>query len=108
MKARFEFSWTEEIPESGDELRRGVTEPAGNPPTYSDEDEVSRVITSYIRNAPPIFTYYDASGDQITDDPSMIVDTKMMRLFMVINVDENRAPGDYDLEQFVQLRNLKE
>jgi len=107
MLATFALSWVEEIPELGNELRKGVTEPTGNPPSYPIDDEQSTVITTYVRNAPPIFTYYDENGDQITSDPSILTDTKMMRLFMVINVDVNRAPGDYELEQYVQLRNLK-
>jgi len=31
-----------------------------------------------------------------------------VRLYMVINVDPNRPPDDYELEQYVQIRNLKE
>jgi type II secretory pathway pseudopilin PulG len=108
MTATFAFSWVEEIPNSGNELRKGVIEPTGSPVGYPAANEVSKIITSYVRNAPPIFTYYDADGEQITSDPSILTDTKMMRLFMVINVDVNRAPGDYDLEQYVQLRNLKD
>ena len=108
MMATFELSWVEEIPGLGNELRKGVTQPSGNPVTYPANDEQSTVITTYVRNAPPLFTYYDKNGDQITSDPSILTNTKMMRLFMVINVDVNRAPGDYELEQYVQLRNLKD
>lgn len=108
MKAKFAFSWVEEVPDSGNELRKGVIDPTGSPAIYPETNEVSTIITSYVRNAPPIFTYYDSEGKHITSDPSILTDTKMMRLFMVINVDMNRAPGDYDLEQYVQLRNLKE
>lgn len=106
-QATYTLSWVEEIPEMGHELRKGVIDPVGSPPSYPAANEQSTVITTYVRNAPPIFSYYDANGDQITSDPSILTDTKMMRLYMVINVDPNRAPGDYDLEQYVQLRNLK-
>ncbi len=108
LQAMVELSWVEEIPSLGDELKKGVIQPEGSPATYPDNQEKISVITSYVRNAPPIFTYYDAGGNQITSDPSILTETKMMRLFMVINVDVNRAPDDYDLEQYVQLRNLKE
>lgn len=107
MEATFAFSWVEEIPNSGDELRKDVIKPTGSPVGYSDANAISSVITQYVRNAPPIFTYYDDNGQQITSDPSILTETKMMRLFMVINVDVNRAPDDYDLEQYVQIRNLK-
>jgi prepilin-type N-terminal cleavage/methylation domain-containing protein len=108
MKARFELSWTSEIPEMGYELRKGVIEPVGDPVTYPLDQEQSVVITSYVRNAPPIFSYYDSSGNQITTDPSILGETKMMRLFMVVNINPARAPEDYDLEQYIQLRNLKD
>jgi len=107
MQATFTFSWTEEIPNLGNELRKGVIEPTGSPINYPAENEMSTVVTQYVRNAPPIFTYYDAAGNQITSDPSILSKTKMMRLFMVINVNPNRPPDDYDLEQYVQIRNLK-
>jgi len=108
LKAQYEFSFTEEIPNMGHELRRGVTEPSGSPVAYPSNQEQASVITSYVRNAPPIFTYFDKNGIQITDDPSILRDTKMVRLFMVVNINVNRAPDDYDLEQYVQIRSLKE
>ncbi|HOX30524.1 MAG TPA: type II secretion system protein [Candidatus Paceibacterota bacterium] len=108
LKAQFEFSFVEEIPNVGNQLKRGVIEPSGVPPVYLDSQEEVKIITSYVRNAPPIFTYFDKDGNQIILDPAILRDTKMMKLFMVINIDPNRPPGDYDLEQYVQLRNLKE
>jgi prepilin-type N-terminal cleavage/methylation domain-containing protein len=108
LKAQFEFSFIEEIPNVGNQLKRGVIEPSGIPPVYLDSQEEIKIITSYVRNAPPIFTYFDKDGNQIILDPAILRDTKMMKLFMVINIDPNRPPGDYDLEQYIQLRNLKE
>ncbi|GEM_PF-327624 len=108
IKAKFEFFFTEEIPSVGNELRRGVIEPSGSPSSYPANQEQSTIITSYVRNTPPIFTYYDKNGAQIIDDPSILHDTKMVRLHMVVNINPNRAPDDYELEQYVQIRNLKE
>ena len=108
IKGMFEFSFTEEVPNVGNELRRSVIEPSGSPVTYPADQERSSIITYYVRNAPPIFTYYDKDGNQITSDPSILANTKMVRLHMIVNVDVNRAPNDYDLMQFVQIRNLKE
>ena len=108
LKAMFEFSFTEEISNVGNELRRGVIEPSGSPVSYPSDQEQSSIITSYVRNAPPIFSYYDKNGDQITSDPSILRDTKIVRLYMIVNINVNRAPDDYDLEQYVQIRNLKE
>lgn len=108
IKAMFEFSFTEEIPNAGNEFRRGVTEPSGSPATYPADQEKSAIITSYVRNAPPIFTYYDKNGSQLTDDPAILRDTKIVKLHMIVDVNPERTPYSYDLEQWVQIRNLKE
>jgi len=107
MKAKFEFSFTEELAGFAHQFKKGVIKPTGDPPTYpSDQEEIS-ILTSYVRNVPPIFEYYDANNVKITDYPARLVDTKMMKIFLVVNIDPNRPPSDYELESFVQLRNLK-
>jgi len=108
MKVLFELMFMEEVPNSGTDLRKGVTEPAGSPVSYPTSQEQSKIITKYVRNAPPIFSYFDKNGSQIDIDTLKITDTKMVKLYMVVNVDVNRAPNDYVLQQYVQVRNLKE
>ena len=107
LLAQFVFSWTEDIPNQDNTLKKGVIEPTGSPITYPSNLEKITTVSSYVRNAPPIFTYYDANGNQITSNPAIISNTTMMKLFMVVNVNPNRPPSDYQLEQYVQLRNLK-
>lgn len=108
MKVKFELMFTEEIPNLGTDLRKGVIEPSGSPVIYPTNQEQSKIITRYVRNAPPVFSYFDKDGNQIDDDALKISDTKMVKLYMVVNVNENRAPNDYVLQQYVQVRNLKE
>jgi hypothetical protein len=108
MKALFEFSWTEEIANSGDQLKKGVIESVGTPATYPVSQEQVTIISSYVRNAPPIFSYYDKNGELITTDPAILRDTQMMKLLMVVNVNPNRPPDNYELEQYVQMRNLRQ
>ncbi len=107
LLARFVFSWTEEIPNLDHTLKKGVIEPTGSPVAYPPDSEAITTVSEYVRNAPPIFTYFDSSGSQITSSPAILSNTTMMKLFMVVNVDPNRPPSDYQLEQYVQLRNLK-
>jgi len=106
LLARFILSWVEDIPNQDNTLKKGVIKPSGNPIAYPINQEVITTVSSYVRNAPPIFTYYDSAGNQIAANPAILSNTAMMRLFMVINVDPNRPPNDYQLEQYVQLRNL--
>jgi type II secretory pathway pseudopilin PulG len=106
FQARFELSFTEELP--GTELKKGVIDPQGYPPTYPQDQEKITTITPYVRNAPPIFEYFDQNGNKIDDYPARLSDTKVMKVFLVVNIDPNRPPTEYQLESFVQLRNLKE
>lgn len=107
MKVNFELSWIEEIPSAAHELKKGVINPIGSPVIYPSEQEEVSVLSSYIRNNPPIFEYYDASGNKITDYPARLIDTKLMKVYLVVNVDPNRPPDDFELESWVQIRNLK-
>lgn len=111
MKAKFEFSWTEELAGLAHEFRKGVIEPVvglGGEVNYPLDQEKITILSSYVRNVPPIFEYYDQAGNKITDYPARLKDTKLMKVFLVVNVDLNRPPKDFELESSVQLRNLKE
>lgn len=105
MKVKFELEISQEI--QGTELKKGIIKPVGFPPNYPPDQENISIITSYVRNAPPIFEYFDQKGNKIEDSPTRLIDTKLMKVFLVVNVDPNRPPQDFELESYVQLRNLK-
>ncbi len=108
MKVRFELSWQEESPGLETEFKKGVINPISPPVEYPPEQEEVSILSSYVRNTPPIFEYFDADGNKIIDYPAKLVDTKLMKVFLIINVDPNRHPQDFELESYVQIRNLKE
>jgi len=108
MKVRFELTWTETLTSGETNFKKGVISPVGDPPQYPEDQEEITLLSSYVRNSPPIFKYYDKEGNRIEIYPSRLIDTKLMKVFLVINVDPNRAPSDFELESSVQLRNLKE
>jgi type II secretory pathway pseudopilin PulG len=107
MKVRFELSWTESITGADHEFKKGITNPTGIPPQYPQDQEAVTIITSYVRNNPPIFTYFNGNNQEITERPARLQDTKVMELYLVINVNPKRAPQDFELTSSVQLRNLK-
>lgn len=107
LKAKFDFSWTEEITGQDHEFKKGITDPTGSPPGYPLDQEKIQIISSYVRNAPPIFEYYDSNGEKITEYPARLLDTKLMNVFLIINVDPNRPPQDFELESSVKLSNLR-
>lgn len=105
FQALIEFQTTQEV--QGTTLKRGVVKPSGSPPQYLKQNESVSIISQFVRNTPPIFGYYDKNGNQILEYPARLNDTKMMSIFLVINVDPNLPPEEYQLRSFVTLRNLK-
>lgn len=91
----------------GTDFKKGVTEPTGWPVSYLPANEDIYVLSQYVRNQPPIFHYYDGDDNEIIGLPARLKDTKLMKLYLVINVNPNRPPQDFVLESAVQIRNLK-
>jgi len=97
----------------GTDLKKGVVDPSGDPPQYILSGEVISILSVYVRNgAIPVFTYYN--GDWPIDTlnnplPTLtrLTDTKLMHVYLKINVDPQRPPTDFELESDVQIRNLK-
>ena len=108
MKAKFELSWTENLPGGSGEFKKGVIEPVGDPPSYPSDQEEVTVLSQYVRNVPPIFRYFDANGAELTETPARLKDTKLMEVYLVVNVNPEKAPQDFELRSAVQLRNLKD
>jgi len=90
----------------GTNLKKGVIKPEGWPVKYPQNKETITIISSYVRNQPPIFHYYDGNGNELSS-PSRLKDTKMMEVNLVVNVDPNKSPQDFDLDSKVEIRNLK-
>lgn len=97
----------------GTDLKKGVTEPAGDPPNYTTNPEVVSIISPYIRNnSNPIFKYFngDYPGDNVNNplpNPRRLTDTKMVQIYLLVNVNLALAPDSLELTSNVQIRNLK-
>ncbi|MDD5144645.1 MAG: type II secretion system protein [Candidatus Pacebacteria bacterium] len=92
----------------GTNFKKGVTDPSGSPPQYFPASEKITVLSEHVVNSPPVFHYYDGDGLEIVELPARPKDTKLMRVYLVVNVDLSRAPQSYELESSVQIRNLKD
>lgn len=76
---------------------------------YNSANEEINEICRYVENqANPIFTYYDQNNIQITDPGSHKSDIRLVHVNLKINVTPERAPNDYDVNIYVQIRNLKD
>lgn len=94
------------------DFRKGVIDPTGDPPCYITDPEDPQfsekifILSKYVRNQPPIFHYFDGDMEELPP-PARLKDTKLMRVYLVVNVDPDKLPQDFVLENDVQLRNLK-
>lgn len=98
----------------GTNFKKGVVEPSGDPPQYVLTSEVVTTLSQYVRNSTstPIFKYYNGDWPEDTiNNPlptlTRLKETKLMHVYLKINVDPNRPPDDFGLESDTQIRNLK-
>lgn len=106
LKARFILSWTETATDQTITLKKGVINPTGYPVEYPSDQEEITTLTQYIRNQLPIFRYFDGNGQELPV-PARLEETKLIRLYLIVNINPERAPQDFELESNVQIRNLK-
>lgn len=87
---------------------RGVTNAAGNPPSYAGQVESSSIIATYVKNATstPIFRYYDADGTELTGTID-IGEVRSVRAHLDVDINPLRAPNIFSLERTATLRNLR-
>ncbi len=114
----FEFSFFSDVDNDGEtekiryflegtNFKKGIIEPQCCPVSYPSSSERVITLTQYVRNAPPIFRYFDKDGNEL-GPPANLKNTKRMRVYLVVNVNPARPPQNFVLETDVLLRNLKE
>lgn len=94
---------------SGNKLMVGVIPPTGAGPnyTYNPSDEEVSVLQDYISmDSTPIFTYYDATGTQLTG-AFAITQIKQIGLNMAINPKPTILEKPISSQTVVTLRNKK-
>ncbi len=92
----------------GATLKRGVIDPSGDPPVYTDPEQIS-TISDYVRNievGTTTFQYYDQNGALMTDF-SKIGDVRFISAAILVNIDLNRLPNQLLLRSSAALRNLQ-
>lgn len=98
------------------QIKMGITQPtSGIPKTYPNDDQETVILAERIVNAPnePIFYYYDKEYPSETsngpvDTPADIAKVRLMKIFLKINIDPNRAPDNIEMQSFVEFRNLND
>ena len=93
----------------GSTLHRGVTSPAGNPPSYANQPEATSTIAGFVRNfsfETSVFRYFDANGVELVP-PLNVADVVSVSATVIVNIDANRAPDEFILTGSATLRNLR-
>jgi len=94
----------------GTDLNRGVIDSSGDPLTYNDLNEEISTVSNDVRNigeSVDLFTYYNESGDEITNTAST-TDVRYIVVNMIIDVNLLRLPDSFTLRSSATLRNVKE
>ena len=94
----------------------GVRKPSATiPKTYAAGDATTVIIAKQIVNtsSDPMFSYYnkDYPEDVLhnpVSTPANAADIRLIKIFLKINIDPNRAPDNIEQESFVELRNLND
>jgi len=90
-------------------LYRGVTNPAGNPPSYTGQPETVQTVVGFVRNgtSTPLFAYFDASGAALAL-PIDVSDVAFVTMNIYTDLNPTRAPNVYQLTGSATLRNLRD
>lgn len=89
-------------------LVRGVIDPSGDPPVYTNPETTS-VISDDVRNVEQgvaMFQYYDLNGELMTD-LTRIAEVRFIQTTVIVNVNPFRQPNQFTLRSTAALRNLK-
>lgn len=94
-------------------LKRGLTEPSGNPVVYEVEDEKVQTLIADLLTASSTFIYfgndYDGSASATPlIEPTDVQAIRMARFVFVIQASSKRAPAPYTVQSEVMIRNVKD
>ena len=95
----------------------GIRNPSASfPRTYAAGDgSVVTIVTNIMNDgATPIFYYYDRdyAGSSLqtplTSPVGDVSDIRLVKVFLKINIDPNRAPDNIEMQSFNEMRNLND
>lgn len=92
----------------GNSLKRGVVDPSGDPPVYTNPETIVSV-SDYVRNIDQgaiTFRYYDVNGALMTN----LADISALRFIevtIIVNINPFRLPNQFTLRSTAALRNLR-
>jgi len=91
----------------GNTLYRGVTNAAGNPPSYAGQAQATTTLATYVANgtSTPLFRYFNENGAELTGTINIAQIASIMMTLMV-DINPSRAPDIYTLTESATIRNV--
>jgi prepilin-type N-terminal cleavage/methylation domain-containing protein len=100
---------------NGTKLYRGLVVPTGSPLVYSTSTEKLSLLAPNLRNiaSTSIFTYYDGTYDGTSSttalsSPIQVTSVRLVKISLILDVDQNNLPVSRTYTTQVTLRNLKD
>jgi hypothetical protein len=89
-------------------LYRSLTEPAGNPPSYTGQTAAITTIATYVKNSTstPAFRYFNREGVELTGTVN-IAEVRTIRTRFDVDINPFRAPNVVSFEGAATLRNVR-
>lgn len=92
-------------------LHKYTYKPSGTPATYNlsvpDTDQILSLYVQNIKQGTSTFFYYDNGGNQLSST-SPVINVRYITAQFIINIDQNRSPGEFMLRSSIAPRNLKD
>ena len=90
-------------------LEKGVIDPQETAPIYPPENENTTTLSFFVRNEnTPTFSYWSADNmDNPLASAERISDTKLVKIYLKINIKEDDPSGDNLIESGTNIRILK-
>ena len=98
---------------SGDEFKKGVIKPSGDPLSYNPDDEnIVSVVKGVINDSQPVFEYYDSNYNGTSSStplsyPINISDITLVKATLLVDENPNQPPGPMEISTQAMFRNLK-
>jgi type II secretory pathway pseudopilin PulG len=83
----------------------------GTPATYNlttpDTEQILSLYVQNINQGTSTFMYFDNAGNKLSST-SPIINVRYIQAQMIVNIDQNRSPGEFMLRSSIAPRNLKD
>jgi type II secretory pathway pseudopilin PulG len=92
-------------------LKKYNYNPSGTPVSYNlttpDTEQTLSLYVQNINQGTSTFMYFDNAGNRLSST-SPVINVRYIQAQMIVNIDQNRSPGEFMLRSSIAPRNLKD